>query len=518
MLASAPTEKVLRYLDMHSCAALNSLLSLNLSGYFFPFYRYTGKLHAAIYILLETALNRILEQYKEIPVNIFNNYFKSLPGSTQDLHGFIEDFFSDCGRINVIQRSGPSGRNSILRKMYRTMTGLIKKIKIHKQIDQKKTAAERTNNSAKLLVSGGLYNLRFLEQCTEFQLIEEGGRKTACLPETELIKNIEISNLFNKLEGRLFNDFKIHFAYNTGLLLGPVQSVRDHMPVDAGISGNLSWDSAILQFEYLRSLGIPRILMQHGNVYGDQYYPGHFDSDYDQCDYFLSYGFIKADLDRTYPGRAVESIIVPVGKPAVVRGRAGRKHIDILFPVTNAFSILDFIHRIPAHELLERQVEILKYFNSRKDLSTVVKPFPGSSFEYTPVLMLAEKLPNTDFVYNTTLNEFLDHFLPKAVIIEYPSTPLAELISEDVEIFLMNDPVIPYEKSALEKLMKRVHYFENTADLISAVDCFFTGNLPSKRDITYAENYVSIHDVENRIVKYINNTVLHKSNVRPSVK
>ena len=54
-----------------------------------------------------------------------------------------------------------------------------------------------------------------------------------------------------------------------------------------------------LIFEFLRSKGIKVIGSQHGGSYGESNSPWHFDSDFNRCDYFISYGFTQQDLARS---------------------------------------------------------------------------------------------------------------------------------------------------------------------------------------------------------------------------
>jgi hypothetical protein len=106
-----------------------------------------------------------------------------------------------------------------------------------------------------------------------------------------------------------------------------------------------------------------------------------------------------------------------------------------------------------------------------------------------------------------TLNDFLGKYEPKAVLIEYPSQPLYEVLSSDVEIFFMNDPILPWEEQALEKLKRRVHYSENTEEMMSKLDLFFMGKLKPKRDDSFYRHYVYRKDTGERILQFIDKLV-----------
>ncbi|MFC1828422.1 hypothetical protein ACFL0O_02290 [Thermodesulfobacteriota bacterium] len=245
-----------------------------------------------------------------------------------------------------------------------------------------------------------------------------------------------------------------------------------------------------LIFEYLRSRGVPVIGGQHGCLYGEEIIPWHFDSDFDNCDVYLSYGFTDQDLQRCYPERRPRARIQPCGKFSASAVRKP-KPVDILFPVTSAMSMLQGgMERTPPKELANRQVAILKYLDGLKDLRIVVKPFMHSTFNNCAIFPLLKKLNNSKVVDYMSLQAFLQKFSPRLVVIEHPSQPLVDCIHQDTEIILMADPINPYENSVLCKLKKRVHFSTNTKETIKLIDLFVEGRLPVKRNNEYYNHYV----------------------------
>jgi hypothetical protein len=83
----------------------------------------------------------------------------------------------------------------------------------------------------------------------------------------------------------------------------------------------------------------------------------------------------------------------------------------------------------------------------------------------------------------------LEIYRPKAVILDFPSTPLYECLHEDVEILMMGDPINPYAEEALKDLSRRVHYTARYDEMEGLLRQFVKGALPKKRDTRFAEHY-----------------------------
>lgn len=259
-----------------------------------------------------------------------------------------------------------------------------------------------------------------------------------------------------------------------------------------------------LIFEFLRSKNIKVIGSQHGCTYGESYAPWHFDSDFNRCDYFISYGFTETDLARLYPERQIHTRIVPAGSVVNMKNHAFKKPIDILFPITNAISIFEGgMTRIPPDQLTARQVALLEYLNTLQHSTVYIKPFRFSNYKNCSVLPVLKRCKNLRVVSHLKLEEFLTKYQPRAVLIEFPSTPLFEILHLDAEIFLMDNPLRPYERQALEELSKRVYYAEDSETMISWLDLFVNGKLPKKRDNTFFNHYVYKENQEETIIRLI---------------
>ena len=72
---------------------------------------------------------------------------------------------------------------------------------------------------------------------------------------------------------------------------------------------------------------------QHGGCYVTQKMKEvHYDSDYNNCKYFLTYGFDNNDFNKAYGVNKPPCEIVPVGRKLITQ-KINPKYIDILYPI-----------------------------------------------------------------------------------------------------------------------------------------------------------------------------------------
>ncbi|MFH1318774.1 MAG: hypothetical protein ABIH71_07135, partial [Candidatus Omnitrophota bacterium] len=320
-----------------------------------------------------------------------------------------------------------------------------------------------------------------------------------------------IEDVENPCQKVFLKDIKDDFMKNITRYVAAIDNLRginEKFPIALGVWGNSPMlKIKALVFEYLRSENIKIVGAQHGSAYGDSCVPWHFDSDFNRCDYFISYGFTEEDLKRVYPESKINCKIVSLGKTKLVDISRSKKDIDILFPMTVSVSVLEGGMKRIAHKLTERQVCLLEYLNSLKGVKIYVKPLPYLDSKNCSVLPVLKRLKNLKIIYNTFLMEFLDQYNPKAVLIEDPSTPLFEALSLDTEIFLMSDYIHPLEKKAFEELHLRVHYSEDTNEIIEKLDLFLNGKLERKTDSAFYNHYVCKKNTKENIGKFIDSLI-----------
>ena len=130
-----------------------------------------------------------------------------------------------------------------------------------------------------------------------------------------------------------------------------------------------------------------------------------------------------------------------------------------------------------------------------------------SNYVNCAVLPVLKRLKNLTIVDFMPLKMFLRKYYPEIIIIEFPSTPLYETLHLDSEIFLLNNPVIPYDEKALEMLRKRVHYFTEVEDMIHQINLYLQGKVPKKRDDSFLNHYLKKPKSKENIIDFIENTI-----------
>jgi hypothetical protein len=286
---------------------------------------------------------------------------------------------------------------------------------------------------------------------------------------------------------------------NFASLIGPVWNLSQYLKkekINFGIwdSAPIDFNSTPIIFQYLLGLGIPVYGIQHGAAYVDQYYPLHVYSDFVNCSNYFSYGFEQKDIDNAYAGRN-ENLpkVHPLGQIYKTRSEIGDSltECDLVFPITNSAGLFDGGDaRLLPDVLLQRQLDLLKILNNLKNRKIIVKPFFLNRMGFNYLLHLRKQFPNLEFIDNITYTHFLQHYKPKGVLIEFPSTPLYETLAIDTEIFLMGDSMLPFSPDALGRLDKRVHYSDDIAGLEVILKRWDAGNLMRKRDTQFYEYYV----------------------------
>lgn len=268
--------------------------------------------------------------------------------------------------------------------------------------------------------------------------------------------------------------------------------------------------AAALIAEYFMKQNVPVVAMQHGATFGVQrYYSCHFDSDYGRCSHYLSYGFDSADLEELHPGRPVPCRIVPVGAVKLVeRGsqeRERRETIDLVYPFANSWSIMIDVIRNRSDVMTANQLRILDILESFTEISVVVKAFPNMVQRTCSIMGRLRRLKHPVLHKDYSLNAWLKMYKPRGVVLDFPSTPLFEVMDQDCEIFLLEDPLIPFGATARSLLEKRVHLFPDVDSLETGLLSWNSGTLPRLRDNTFYSRYVSRPDSRSQVRRYLEN-------------
>ncbi|MFN8413204.1 MAG: hypothetical protein U0Z26_12525 [Anaerolineales bacterium] len=258
--------------------------------------------------------------------------------------------------------------------------------------------------------------------------------------------------------------------------------------------------------EYLLKSGYVVIGRQHGGNYGIEVsHPKHFDSDYEWCTHYLSYGFTKEDLKESSPELKPRCEILPVGekKLAIRKNEKKLGKIDVLFPISNATPFHQEGVRPLPHVLAKYQIELIKFLDQLTDWHVVIKPFPGYSQENSAFVEFLNSLKHVEILEHMSFSQVMNNYKVDTVLIEYPSSPLYECLRDDVEILSLKNPLLPLNSTATRLLNERVHFYDDIPAIQNGILDSLHKKLPHLRDSAFVDRYLHSSDSIN-INKLIN--------------
>ncbi|RMH59094.1 MAG: hypothetical protein D6679_02620 [Candidatus Hydrogenedentota bacterium] len=255
---------------------------------------------------------------------------------------------------------------------------------------------------------------------------------------------------------------------------------------------------------------------QGGGIDGLQDQKGRLEEvQFRYCNRFFSFGHNLEDLIELGYDPASLPTIIPSGwpkiSPSLKRIKRNRRPVDLLFPLTNIPHYAIVNH--PSVTFIN-QIKILSLLENFVDKTIVAKPYPfAKDHTACSVINLLRKLKHVRTCWDMSLCQWLRQYHPQAIVLEISSTPLLEVLSEDAEILLLHDPVIPYTKHALSLLTRRVHYCYTLEELLDTLHKWRAGELPRKRDDSFFKKYVFRPDSKEIIQQDIASHLL-KTHVR----
>ena len=454
---------------------LNEKYGLNIR-YFYPLYSCHGRHHIITIFYFMEAFKIIIEKYSIKKIFIYNFLINDLIDGMTDTRSILSFLYSDL-KIEIVELN-----NKLIKQFSKTLNSLLF---FHRKLYSVLKNANYNPNMLRdkieeyffsaavirfydplkktILLHEPLYDLGFLRK----NLVDS--YNIHCFPRSADINQVKLKDdvrdesvtfetdklLKEPVNSFFAKDIQADINKHINQYISEIQKLKTEEinKVSLGVWGNppVSHASALL-FEYLLSEGIPVVGAQHGCTYGDTIYPWHFCADFNRCDYFFSWGFSNKDMKRLYPDKQSKCSVVPVGRSKQLSVN-NNKRIDILFPLMNTVSVLaGGMKRLPPNKLARRQIKLLEYLNTLKSIKVIVKPFRWSDFESCAALVVLKRLKRLKIDHNMDLNSYLQKKMPKAILIEFPSTSLYECIHLDIEIFLMNDPINPYEEYALKEI------------------------------------------------------------------
>lgn len=538
--ADITVKTLLKHMDKLYAQNISNILEIQNINYFYPLYVYLGKYEYLNMLKLKKSLDILFDKnlydrilvYRPIGASYFDN---------DDIFIDIMKKCSDNHCYNVELREKQNYKYK--KKINDVQTMLVRGIKnpkriflsIKEYIIQYFPKNINQQNDVILLLEP-LYDLNFLKnELKENNVLIWSDKR---FPRIDGIKpylhewycniNLIVSELSSvsssELKQSAFTDSDVfsenivkHFLNNITKNILPLLYIN-HLHRQNSIALALWGNSPItgskaLIVEYLLMNKIPVVGMQHGGSYVVQKCMDvHFDSDFSRCSHYFSYGFDAYDMEKTYPDKPYECKIIPVGsyrgymKNNTERSNDNKETIDILFPITNSLSIFQDGFRVNPSVLHRYQKELIEYLDSNRlqKMRTFIKPLSGYSDENCSTIEMFRRLKNSKLLTNITLVECLEKFRVKAVVMEYPSTPLFEVLGENLDIFLLADPILPFTPEALTLLRKRVHYFENINELKDSLTKYTEGKIPGLRNDEFYHKYVCRKNTKHLILETIN--------------
>jgi len=123
-------------------------------------------------------------------------------------------------------------------------------------------------------------------------------------------------------------------------------------------------------------------------------------------------------------------------------------------------------------------------------------------------------LKNIEIINDVDLTDYLEKNEVRAMVSEYPSSPMFEVLGMNTEIFQLSAPNIPFSKEVIALLEKRVHWFEDVDSLLNILELWAKDNLPPKRDMSFYNRFLYKENTEDLILKTIERCLFqnHKRN------
>jgi hypothetical protein len=518
---------IVNKLDQENSALISQLFQHERMKIFQPAFAYLGWHQLLGYKVFIAAVQEITKAYPSLHLFIYHKQFNDLFPTLTSIEKLITTLFNDTFNFTIITKTELLLQTPKKQRFFQKYPLLF-----HKPYYYFKKFLEKLSEKVGLLLHniirynretiilyGSLYNLHFLLKplTLKYKILYFSSNKTF-VPSRQSDEHLPFSNTsissMSTLHNLLAEEFVSICLEKSPQLIAMSNSFITLMTtnrIKTVIWGNspIHFEKALL-IEFVKCTGIKIIGAQHGSSFVEQIVPEHFASDFDMCDYYISHGFTDSDIRRSYPSALRFPDILPFGCSEITLqpDYAPKTTIDILFPITNSISIFaGGACRIPFGSLCFAQKYIINFLDRLSQYTIYVKPMMGTNQSNSCIGKWSHTFQNIHYLDTIGLGDFLKFNLPKIAIIEYPSTPLQDLLVLDTEIFLLMDPILPYEQEALSELQKRVHCYDSVDQLISGVESFLAGELSSKRDNTFLHHYIYKQHSKQNIVKAIHDII-----------
>lgn len=526
------SKKILTELDNKNTNSIEQIFNLKEMRIFTPVFSYLGFHKLLSYRAIEYSMVSILQRYKDSTIYFYDKKLNDLFDSNIKVEQFVDSFNSKYGTsVQVICSRFNGKANQKINIFVTKIKRIILKPKILFEFISNKIIIGLNlflNNilnrkHATILLYGELFDLAFLltTRAMKHKILYIGQHEDFNRRDSHrscnniLFESCDTVDDFHKLILQEYVEFIEKKHQELFLMCEEFELLLKNNNIKLAVWGNppIHFKKALL-FEYLRHKNIKILGAQHGSAYMEQYCPEHFESDFNNCNYYISYGFDGEDLSRCYPSENIFPSIFPLGRIDKKENKSFKGHkssIDILFPITNSASAFaGGFSRMPFGYLCNAQKKIINFLQSLVDHQIYIKPMIGANENNSCIGSWSHSFNTIKYIDDISLSEFLEQYIPRICILEFPSTPLQDLIVLNAEIFLLLDPIIPYENIAFLDLQKRVHCYYDVDSLLTGVSNYLAGNLESKHDNAFLNHYVSKPSTKENILKTIDSIIKEK--------
>lgn len=259
-------------------------------------------------------------------------------------------------------------------------------------------------------------------------------------------------------------------------------------------------DRAVIS-EYFGVNNKHRIGIQHGGAYGCKYYGhAHFDSDYNNCEYYYGYGYSNKEIEKIFPDKKIiAKILTKTNKsemPAKKKCSSLKEKVKVvyIFPYNLEYPFFQLArpNRIDEY-LFEFQKKIVKKLFEHNTEKIILK-FPPNNISNHALKIFVDGLKHSFIIETKPLSDVLEKYFAEYILIDVISTPLEQSLSYDSKLLLYNYPSAPLTDDAFKLLSKRAVIASDEDQFLSYIDSIFTNTFP-KRDISnneYGEKYAKI--------------------------
>jgi len=225
---------------------------------------------------------------------------------------------------------------------------------------------------------------------------------------------------------------------------------------------------------------------QHGGGYLVQNYDEeHIDSDYNFCDYFLSYGSSNKINKR------IKKKILNIGSfksnfydQTINPQKKKLEKNNILFIPTEVSPMSTPTIEIIQDKRFTLQKEICRYLNlSKKEIYIKVL----KNYDLFPIINHIKKNHKDFKIEYSTINQSIKTLRPKIIILDYLGTTLYQALYSDAKIILFLDKYNMPKQDVLKILKKRVFVVKNINELKSLWPTIDNTNL--KTDNMFLDNF-----------------------------